>query len=784
VSPNPSEDKNYKAMKPHKLIRTKHLRTAGLSALFAIVFFLNVRGQEPGPDRPGVPYFEMNTPDAGEAFPLLSTSANVQIAGVIAHVTISQVYRNRGNKTIEAVYVFPGSTRAAVHALNMKIGERTIRAKIEEREKARNDYSRAVNEGRTATLLEQQRPNVFQMNVGNILPGDLVEVEVQYTENIVPVKGIYEFVYPTVVGPRYSSKNGTGDGLPGWNTNPYLPEGEKPAYDFKFDCQITSGIPLKNVSCPSHKADMVFKGRNAVQVTLDQSEIQGGNRDFILRYRLGGNKIESGLWLYSDGKENFFMATIQPPEQVKDAMIPPREYIFIVDVSGSMHGFPLDVSKRLIGELLEGLKSTDRFNILFFAGGNNLFAKQSVPANEDNIHRAMEMLDSQSGGGGTELLPALKRALEMEIDDEYARTFVIATDGYVTVEKEAFSLIKSNLGVASFFAFGIGTSVNRYLIEGLAHAGAGEGFIITNEAEARKKAPEFLEYISTPVLTDIKLVFNDFEAYDVEPAVIPDIFSSRPVVVFGKYHGNPSGKIELTGNNGNGRFTGGIQAGLASPVNENQAIKYLWAREKIRMTDDYPGGDGSMPADVKQIVIQLGLQYNLLTAYTSFVAIDSEVRNGNGTFTTVREPLPLPEGVSNYAVGVGYASMTPGLINAERKDSGKAMKELEISENEEDVFIITETVPMFPGGEKALLRFIRANLRIPEAALKNGISGKVVLQFTVNPNGNLSDISVVNSLGYGCDEEAIRLVRLMPAWNPARHRGKNVKASVTLPVRF
>lgn len=769
-------------MKLTTTVRSKYLKAAGITALLAIALIQYTWGQEAGSDRPGVPYFETGSPDATESFPLLSTSASVQIAGVVAHVTVRQVYRNRGIKAIEAVYVFPGSVRAAVHALNMNIGERKINARIEEREKARNEYTQAINEGHTASLLEQHRPNVFQMSVGNILPGDLVEVVLQYTEHIIPSRGIYEFVYPTVVGPRYTGtteRSGTSDE---WNSNPYLPEGEKPAYSFTLECDITSGIPVKNVSCPSHKANMVFKGRNAVHVALDQSEIQGGNRDFILRYRLGSNEIESGLWLYSDGKENFFMATIQPPDEVKSGMIPPREYIFIVDVSGSMHGFPLNVSKKLIGELLEGLKSTDRFNILFFAGGNQLFAGQSVPANEINVRNAMKMLDSQSGGGGTELLPALKKALAMDIDEAYARTFVIATDGYVSVEKEAFSLIKSSLGEASFFAFGIGTSVNRYMIEGLAHSGAGEGFIITNEVEAKKKAPEFLEYISNPVLTNIKIAFNGFDVYDVEPKAIPDIYSSRPVVVFGKYRGTPTGEIILNGYNGNGRFNNSIQVGLATPADENQAIKYLWAREKISITDDFSSTGGDLPEEIKKEVVQLGLKYNLLTAYTSFVAIDSESRNTPGTFTTVRQPLPLPQGVSNSALG--YAAMSPGLISHDKSCSEMKLKSLEMSDNKEDIFLTTETVPMFPGGEKSLLRFLNAHLKIPEDAAKNRISGKVVLEFTVNTDGSLSDITVVRSLGFGCDEEAMRLVRLMPSWIPAKQRGKAVKAKVTLPVWF
>ena len=767
-----------------KAPRSTYLKLAVITVLLSIGLMNIAVCQEILTDRPGVPYFEIVNGDAAETLPLKSTSANVQIAGVIAHVVVKQVYQNRGKKPIEAVYVFPGSTRAAVHAMKMKIGERTIVAKIEERDKARQDYTQALSEGRSASLLEQQRPNVFQMNVGNIMPGDQVEVELMYTENLVPTEGVYEFAYPTVVGPRYSGSNENGNRIPEWNANPFLPEGELPAYTFELECDITTGMQLKNVRCPSHKVKVDYKDKNSASIKLDGSELQGGNRDFILQYRLGGNGIESGLWLYSDGKENYFMTTIQPPDAVKPEMIPPREYIFIVDVSGSMYGFPLEVSKTLISDLLSGLKNTDRFNILFFAGGNNLFAEKSVSATPENINRALRMLDSQRGSGGTELLPALKRALAMEINDDFARSFVIATDGYVTVEKEAFGLVKSSLNKANFFAFGIGSSVNRFLIEGLAHAGAGDAFVITDEKEAKGIAEKFRKYISTPLLTGIDLSFNGFDAYDVQPASIPDVFSSRPVVVFGKYRGNPAGNIVMTGINGAGKFNQTIQINGVMPASKNQALKYLWAREQIRMTDDYSGSYEGVPDKVKEQVTNMGLQYNLLTAYTSFVAIDSEVRNTNGTYTTVRQPLPLPQGVSNYAVGLGYASMTPGLISTDRKYSGMIMKGIELADTEEDVFLITENVPTFPGGDSALKHFIKANLRMPEAAVNKRISGSVVLQFTVNADGSLSDISVVRSLGSGCDEEAIRLVKAMPDWVPGKQRGKAVKTTITLPVNF
>lgn len=758
---------------------------AGLSAMYFLGLPTGVQAQTFIPGHAEVPYFEVPG-GATEVLPLKSTSAKVRIAGVIAHVTVSQVYQNRGNQPVEAVYVFPGSTRSAVHAMQMKIGSRTITARIETRDQAQKDYNAAVKKGRTASLLEQQRPNVFEMHVGNIMPGDLVEVEIAYTETLQQREGVYEFVYPTVAGPRYHKGSSEGNGRPEWNANPWLKEGELPAYTFDLDCSILSGLPLREVRCTSHQVEVDYTDRNSASVKLGNSELHGGNRDFILQYRLGGEGVESGVWLYSDGKENFFMASIQPPSRMESEMIPPREYIFIVDVSGSMYGFPLQVSKKLISGLLNGLKPSDQFNILFFSGGSAQFARQSVAATGENISAALRMLDGQQGGGGTELLPALKQALSMKSSGNYARTFVIATDGYVTVEKEAFELIRTSLNEASFFSFGIGSSVNRFLIEGLAHAGAGESCIITSEQEATEKAGSFLKYISSPLLTGVNIAFNEFMVDEPEPASVPDLFASRPVVIFGKYRGKPQGSIVLSGKTGKGDYEVRIPLSQAVVSSDNEAIKYLWAREQIRRVDDYAGGYSGVPKDVEERVTGLGLRYNLLTSYTSFVAVDSLIRNDGSPVVTVRQPLPLPEGVSDFAVAQHVSGVRLGRYSkAENSSMGyavaaEACEDIEIPA----VYSMVEMMPSFKGGESALERFISKNLKYPEEARKNGISGDVIIEFIVNADGSLSGFRILKKLGYGCDEEALRVIRLMPAWNPGKQNGRKVKTKMVLPVNF
>ena len=618
-----------------------------------VLTFSLALAQEPAleADKTLSPYFFVQSDDPEvDQLPLKAVSATVNIAGVIADVTIRQTYHNEGGQPLEAIYTFPASARAAVYGMQMKIGERTITAEIREREAAREEYEEAREEGKSASLLEQERPNVFQMNVANILPEDTIEVELRYTELLVPTGGIYEFVYPTVVGPRYSSQTAED----GFVETPYFHEGEPPGYTFDIGVHLVAGLPLQEVTCRSHQVEITYEGDSRARISLEDGEEYGGNRDFILHYRLAGERIESGLLLYRGEEENFFLLMAQPPARVELSAVPPREYIFIVDVSGSMNGFPLDISKALLRDLIGSLRTDDYFNVLLFAGGSTVLSEESLPATEENILRAMETIDRVQGGGGTELLSALRRALDLPRPAAgNARTFVIATDGYVAVETETFDLMREHLHEASMFPFGIGSSVNRFLIEGMARVGMGEPFVVTREEEARDKAAQFRQYIETPVLTQIEMDMGDFATYDVEPLRVPDVLAERPVIVFGKWEGELRGRIELRGSTGDGIYTTEVDAGSVEPLEENAALRYLWARHRIGLLGDYSRLHYDTDGELVGEITRLGLTYNLLTAHTSFVAIDQVIRTDGGEVTTVEQPLPLPLGVSDLAVADG-----------------------------------------------------------------------------------------------------------------------------------
>ena len=636
-----------------------HSRRRHLFALACVFLFFPVRygwAEGESAQRTESPYFFVQSDDPTvDRLPLRATRVDVRIVGVIADVTVTQEYRNEGARPIEARYVFPGSTRAAVYAMTVQLGDRRLTAKIREKQQAKQEYVAAKQAGKTTALLEQHRPNIFQMNVANILPGDDVKVELHYTELLVPTDGTYQFIFPTVVGPRYNGSPVTGSGTTEkWIATPYLRKGQRSNARFELNAALTMPISLQMVESPSHKIEIDLWSDTEAHIKLADTGANENNRDFVLNYSLAGNKVQSGILLSrgADG-ENFFLAMVEPPKTVAAEQIVPREYVFIVDISGSMHGFPLDTAKALLNDLVGGLRPSDTFNVMLFAGSNRMLAPQSVPATRANIEQALEVLNGQVGGGGTEIVPALRSALALPHDPDRARTFVVVTDGYVSVERNVFELIRRNLSKANLFAFGIGSSVNRHLIEGMARAGQGEPFVVLDSRRAAREAARFRHIIEAPVHAR----FEGLNVYDVEPFALPDLFAQRPVVLFGKWRGEPKGRMIFEGRGADGPFHATLDVGSHETLGSATALRYLWARHRIATLSDQEALEGA--GGRRDEILNVGLRYNLLTQYTSFIAVDHVVRNfdsdGNAV---VDQPSPLPQGVSELAVG-GAVPSTP-----------------------------------------------------------------------------------------------------------------------------
>ena len=661
-------------------------------------------GEEEDEEKLLAPYFVIQSEGADvstDYFPLKSTEVTTNINGVIAETYVVQTYVNEGDKPINAQYVFPTSSTATVHGMTMEIGSHRGTATIKEKEEAKEEYEEAKEEGKSASLLEQRRPNVFTMDVANVMPGDTARIELHYTELVVTREGVCEFVFPTVVGPRYVTPEDAGspvadaavpdremstdgsqdgaaegtveeedrpdttvtndDGADGWAASPYLPEGVLPDSEYHITVNLSTGVPIADVSCKSHEIKVEQENGSQARITLANPEDYAGNRDFILKYRLTGESVESGLVLTETDSEKYFFLTVQPPERYVPDDIPPREYIFVLDVSGSMYGYPLDTAKDLIRNLVTGLRDTDRFNLVLFSDDTYLLSTKSLAANSGNVQAAIDLIDEQEGGGGTSMLPALQTAVSVPMKEDVARSVVIITDGYISNEDEIYDLINRNMDAASFFSFGIGCSVNDYLIKGIAQCGMGESFLVTDSEDAAQSAERFASYIEAPLMTGITVDYEGFDVYDVATSTPSILYAQKPLILFGKWRGEPTGTITVSGKAGGEGYVQEIPVADAAVDTEDESIRYLWARTKL----DQLAGYGSTRNDdsVKKEITQLGLDYNMTTPYTSFVAVVEEIRNPEGESQDVNQANPLPLQVSNLAVGGGYTAYSePGGI--------------------------------------------------------------------------------------------------------------------------
>jgi Ca-activated chloride channel family protein len=367
---------------------------------------------------------------------------------------------------------------------------------------------------------------------------------------------------------------------------------------------------------------------------------------------------------------------------------------------------------------------------------------------------------------------------------------VVVTDGYVDVEKEAFELIRTNSGNTNFFSFGIGSGVNRYLIEGMAFMGNGEPMIITEQKEAEKQAEQFRNYINTPVLTQIKTNYGSFQAYDVEPPAAPDMLAERPIIIFGKYKGKPTGTVTLSGKSGRKSYKQSFNLSSIQANPAYSALRYLWARERIKYLDYLTSNDYSYSKDddtVAKKITELGLKYNLMTNYTSFIAIDELQVMQDGKLVTVKQALPLPEGVSDYAVGYEMDEIRnrPSFtVNMASISADMQVMEIPDIEERPAIFSHVEVPPAFPGGEAALMKFIADNIAYPSEAIANGYTGRVVVRFVVNEDGSITDVEIQRGVNPILNKEALRVVKSMPKWLPGKQNGRPVRVYYTLPIVF
>ncbi len=574
------------------------------------------------------------------ACPLKSTAVKADISGFISRVSVRQEFENSFTVPIEAVYVFPLSQNGAVDAMTMTVGDRVIRGKIMRREEARKTYETAKSQGKTASLLDQERTNIFTQSVANIMPGERVIVEITYVETLKYEDGAYEFVFPMTVAPRYIP-GGVKDAA---RISPPV-VATRNGSDISVEVNLDAGVPVEEIRSTSHDITQINYAPNQAKITLRDEKVIP-NKDFILRYDVTGKRIEDAILTHRDERGGFFTLILQPPDKVATEDRTPKEIVFVLDTSGSMGGFPIEKAKEAMKLSLDGLYPEDTFNLITFAGDTAILFDKPVPATRANLDAAQAFLAARQGYGGTEMMKAIKAALEPSDAQDHLRIVCFMTDGEVGNEDEIVAEVQRHPN-ARVFSFGIGQSVNRALLDKIATEGKGEAEYVSLEDDGSKAAKKFYERVRTPLLTDLSVDWNGMPVADVYPGKLTDLFSAKPVILHGRYTAGASGVIRLRGKLAGQPYVREIAVNLPESNDANPALATLWARTRI---DELSTARLNPPsekagAELDAQITNIGLEFGLMTKFTSFVAVEDRLANPNGSPTTVAVPNVLPEGM-------------------------------------------------------------------------------------------------------------------------------------------
>mgnify|MGYP005837735965 CR=1 FL=1 len=581
--------------------------------------------------------------------PLKHTDVRADISGFIARVKVTQTFHNPLDEKIEAVYVFPLPHKAAVDDMTMVVGERRIVGLIKRRAEARHIYEQAISRGHTAALLEQERPNIFTQSVGNIPPKQEVKVEISYVDVLEYDLGVYEFHFPMVVGPRYIPGGAASARVPDAPriTPPALKPGERNGHDISLAVWLNAGVPIQNLTVANHKAEVERDGAAKAAIALSRGDTIP-NKDFVLRYAVVGPKPEMALLCHArEAGKGYFMLMVQPREDERLKASPPREIVFLVDVSGSMRGQPTAQVRQAMARLLRLCKPNDTLQLIVFASRASKLFEKPLPANEENIKRAVGFTEGLEGSGGTEMLKGIKMAINEPLDPERLRIVIMLSDGYIGNESEIIAEVGRSCGdKIRFWAIGIGSSPNRFLIDGVARQGGGMAKVLGLNDDAGPLAVEIMQRIQRAQLANISVDWGQATVYETYPAKVPELWAGRPVIVFGRYDGAAGTTLTLSGEVEGKPANWTLPAAFPAEAPDHAVLAQVWARNKIEdlMQQTFYAGS---PA-VEEEVTQLALDYRLMSQYTSFVAVDeSEAGKLAEPARPPRRmlvPIPIPEG--------------------------------------------------------------------------------------------------------------------------------------------
>ncbi|MBX9666022.1 MAG: VIT and VWA domain-containing protein [Candidatus Obscuribacterales bacterium] len=595
--------------------------------------------------------------------PLKHTKVDATIFGSSARVTVKQVFRNNSREKLEAKYRFPLSENSAVDSMVMKVGDRVIKGDITRREVANSIYQTAKRQGYAAALLDQERTNVFTQSIANLEPGKEIEISINYTETLAFCNGNFQFVFPTVVGPRYQpfgddssdefASNRDNNLLKFASLSPpptvnVASQARRPGHDLEINVAVNSGLPIQNLTSRLHKINVQQENKQTALVSL-QSLTTIPNRDFVLDISVAGDKLQTGYVTSKSGNDGFLSLMVIPPQKVVTADVAPRELIFVVDCSGSQAGRPIQKTRDTLNYVIDHVNDKDTFQIITFNDGiKNLFGRPENLTLSRRI-QAKAFVNDLKALGGTIMEPAVEAACESPAEDNRLRIVSFMTDGYVSDDYRVIGLVKSLRGNSRWFPFGVGDSVNRTLIENIAREGGGESEFVLLDDSAETVGKKFYQRIAAPVLTDVHISCEGIELLDIYPREVSDVWSNKPLFFNARYTRPGHGKVNIDGFYQGKPYHRSIPVVLDSSTSTSGQLGQTWARARIDdlMAQDWEGvQSGVMVDSIKDQIVSTALQHHLVSQFTSFVAVDQSRRTSAATVATVDIPVATPEGLS------------------------------------------------------------------------------------------------------------------------------------------
>ena len=644
--------------------------------------------QEPGPQAepevtpPTQGTLQATTPEGKTVeCPLKHTSVYAHVAGFLAEVSVRQHFHNPFDEKIEAVYVFPLPEDSAVDEMVMIVGSRDIYGEIHERERARFIYEQARAEGKRTALLEQERPNIFTQSVANIQPGEEIIISIHYVQPLKYDAGTYRYHFPMVVGPRFIPGTPTGKEGAGWAkdtdlvpdasriTPPVLKPGYRTGHDISLEASIEAGVLIEDVRSKSHDVTIDRPDETKARVKLKAAD-SIPNKDFMLSYRVAGAHPRSALLTHRSQAGGYFMLMLQPSVDNVTKEYEAKELFFVLDCSGSMSGYPIQKSKQAMVHCIRGIGPADTFQIIRFSSSASQFSPKPVASTFENKRKALEYVDGLYGSGGTVMIEGIKAALDYPRDLERQRYVFFMTDGYIGNEDQILAAIKEKLGDARIFSFGIGSSANRHLIEGMGKTGNGVARFVRQDEDPAAVITELFSRLSQPYLTNVEIECEGVELSELYPLPLPDLLQAQPLLLFGVYEGNGLATVTLKGKLNGKPYAEQIEVQFADWQPGNACLASAWARQKIQqLMFDQLG----QRKDLSKEVTEIALEFHLMSQYTSFVAVDEEIPEGSGSTLprTVAVPVPMPEGVSFEGV-FGPADLYAG-VAVDEEHAGEEM---------------------------------------------------------------------------------------------------------------